>query len=321
MIGKNRTKQGPCETSMPDPLSGVVLEGGRVLLSGSRGMLGRVIGPCLSSKGYDVRGFDLDSGDICDVSWLEREFSEWRPDIFCNCAAYTRVDDAERNQESAFRVNGDALAGIAALCAATGAVLVHFSTDYVFDGCKRTPYVETDEPNPLSVYGRSKWKGEQHILDRGKGCTRFFIIRTSWLYGLHGPNFIATILDLAAKKTEISVVHDQKGTPTSCRDLSEAVLHLLRSGAFGVYHFSGEGSCTWYEIARASIELAERQGFRPKTRDIKPITTEEFNRPAPRPSFSVMDKTRYKGVTCAPVPHWLDSLEKFIISTLRHTEG
>lgn len=305
---------------MADPPSGGIRGDGRVLLSGARGMLGSVLGPYLSSKGYDVRGFDLDSGDICDVQWLEQVFSDWKPDIFCNCAAYTRVDDAERNQEAAFRVNGEALAGIAALCAATGAVLVHFSTDYVFDGCKRTPYVETDEPNPLSVYGKSKRRGEQHILDQGKGCTRSFIIRTSWLYGRHGANFITTLLDLAAKKTEISVVHDQKGTPTTCQDLSEAVFQLLRSGAFGVYHFSGEGSCTWYELARASIELAERRGFIPKTRDITPITTKEFNRPAPRPAFSVLDKTRYKDATGAPVPHWLDSLENFIFSALRLAE-
>ncbi|MGA1863573.1 MAG: dTDP-4-dehydrorhamnose reductase [bacterium] len=287
----------------------------KVLLSGSEGMLGHVIGPYLLSKGYRVRGFDLKDGDISDINWLEKLFSEWKPDIFCNCAAYTKVDDAETNQEEAFRVNGEALTGIIDLCAKEGAVLVHFSTDYVFDGTKSSPYVETDPPNPLSVYGKSKLAGERNILSQRKGYNRFYIIRTSWLYGHHGPNFISTILRLAAGKKDLDIVSDQKGSPTSCQDLAEAVYYLLKTETFGLYHFSGEGSCSWYELALKAIEIAKRRDFRLKIENIRPVKTENFRCPAPRPMFSVLSKSKYKDVTGKKVEHWIDSLERFIVST------
>ncbi|MGA1840502.1 MAG: dTDP-4-dehydrorhamnose reductase [bacterium] len=287
----------------------------KVLLSGSQGMLGHVIGPYLHSKGYQVRGFDLKDGDICNINWLEKLFSEWKPDIFCNCAAYTKVDDAETNQEEAFRVNGEALTGIIDLCAKEGAVLVHFSTDYVFDGTKRSPYVETDPPNPLSVYGKSKLAGERNIISQRDGYNRFYIIRTSWLYGHHGPNFISTILRLAAEKKDLDIVSDQKGSPTSCQDLAEAVYHLLKSETFGLYHFSGEGSCSWYELALKAIEIAKRRDDRLKIENIRPVKTENFKRPAPRPMFSVLNKSKYKAVTGKKVEFWTDSLERFIVST------
>lgn len=292
----------------------------KVLLSGANGMLGHVIGPYLYSKGYQVKGFDLKDGDISDINWLEKIFSEWKPNIFCNCAAYTKVDEAETNQAAAFRVNGEAMRGIIDLCERVGSVLVHFSTDYVFDGSKRIPYEETDLPNPLSVYGRSKWTGEKNILSQKEGYDRFYIIRTSWLYGHHGPNFISTILELAAKKSALDIVSDQKGTPTSCQDLAEAVYHLLKSDAFGLYHFSGEGSCSWYELALATIEIAKRRDFSLKAENIYPVTTEKSQRPAPRPLFSVLDKSKYKDVTGNKVNHWIDSLERFIISTTHDTE-
>ena len=291
-----------------------------VLLSGAKGMLGRVIEPYLSSKGYQVKGFDLDQGDICDTPWLEKEFLGFKPDIFCNCAAYTKVDEAEKNRSLAFRVNGEALKGIMALCAGSGAVLVHFSTDYVFDGTKNTPYQESDPPNPQSVYGQSKWEGEKVILSRQGGYNRFYIIRTSWLHGLHGPNFVSTILDLAQKKKDLDVVADQTGTPTFCEDLAEGVYQLLSSRRFGLYHFSGEGSCSWYELALAAIQMARERDFPLRIKHIHPVTTEQFKRPAPRPAFSVMDKTKYKEATGQKVPHWLDSLVKFIVSKVSNPE-
>jgi dTDP-4-dehydrorhamnose reductase len=292
----------------------------RVLLSGSQGMLGHVIGPYLHSKGYQVRGVDMEDGDICDINWLEKLFSEWKPDIFCNCAAYTKVDDAEANREEAFRVNGEALKGIIDLCAKEKTVLVHFSTDYVFDGSKRSPYVETDPPNPLSVYGKSKWTGEKNILSQREGYDHFYIIRTSWLYGHHGPNFISTILQLAAKKRDLDIVSDQKGSPTSCQDLAEAVYNLLKSKVFGIYHFSGEGSCSWYELALSVIEIAKRKDFSLKIENIRPVKTEKTKRPAPRPLFSVLDKSKYKDVTGKEVEHWTVSLERFIVSIVHDSE-
>jgi dTDP-4-dehydrorhamnose reductase len=292
----------------------------KVLLSGAQGMLGHVISPYFYSKGYQVKGFDLEDGDICDINWLEKLFTEWKPNIFCNCAAYTKVDEAEMNQEEAFRVNGEALTGIIDLCARAGSVLVHFSTDYVFDGSKRIPYEETDLPNPLSAYGKSKWAGEKNILSQKEGYNRFYIIRTSWLYGHHGPNFISTILQLATKKRDLDIVSDQKGSPTSCQDLAEAVYHLLKSDAFGLYHFSGEGSCSWYELALAAIEIAKRRDFSLKIENIRPVKTEKFKRPAPRPLFSVLNKSKYKDVTGKKVKHWIDSLEGFIISTVPDPE-
>jgi dTDP-4-dehydrorhamnose reductase len=292
----------------------------KVLLSGAKGMLGRVIETCLSSKGYDVKGFDLDEGDICDTPWLEEQFLVWKPDIFCNCAAYTKVDEAEKNRPLAFSVNGDALKGIMALCVRTGSVLVHFSTDYVFDGTKNSPYQESDQPNPQSVYGKSKWEGEKVILSHQWQYDRFYIIRTSWLHGLHGPNFVSTILDLAQKKKDLDVVADQKGTPTFCEDLAEGVYQLLRSRRFGLFHFSGEGSCSWYELALATIEMARKRDLPLRVKHIHPVTTEQFKRQAPRPPFSVMDKKKYKETTGQKVPHWLDSLEKFIISKVSDPE-
>jgi len=286
----------------------------KVLLSGSKGMLGSVIGPYLSSKGYEVKGFDLDEGDICDTAWLEKVFMEWQPAIFCNCAGYTKVDEAETHQSIAFRVNADALSGIMDLCANAGTVLVHFSTDYVFDGSKKMPYIETDPPNPISVYGQSKWAGEKNIFSHKERYDRFYLIRTSWLYGHHGPNFIATILELARKRKELNVVADQTGTPTSCQDLAKAVYALLQTERFGIYHFSGEGSCTWFEFALSIMDIAQKMDMELKVEHVRPVTTKEFNRPAPRPAFSVLDKSKYKTHTGEKVRHWLDSLEKFIIS-------
>ena len=224
------------------------------------------------------------------------------------------MDDAETHRSLAFRVNGDALSGIMDLCANAGTILVHFSTDYVFDGHKKTPYIETDPPNPISVYGESKWAGEKNIISHQGRYDRFYLIRTSWLYGHNGPNFIATILDLARKRKDLNVVADQKGTPTSCEDLAKAVYALLQSSTFGIYHFSGEGSCTWFEFALSIIGIAKKMHMDLKVAEVHPVTAKEFNRPALRPVFSVLDKSRYKEYTGETAPHWLDSLEKFLIS-------
>ncbi len=255
--------------------------------------------------------FDLPELDMTDSLSVHRVLGELGPDVIINCAAYTQVDKAEADEGTAMLVNGDGPGYLADVAKEVDAVLVHISTDYVFDGTKSTPYLEADVVGPQSAYGRTKLAGERAIID--SGLSEYFIIRTSWLYGPGGPNFVETMLRLAKEREEMCVVDDQHGTPTYTRDLARAIFALLRghslddgvdSAAFGIYHFSNSGECSWYGFALEIIEMARRRGFDLVVKNLKPITTEEYPLPAKRPAYSVFSKDKFMRQTGLMVRSW-----------------
>jgi len=247
-----------------------------ILVVGANGMLGRDL---LGLLGATARGVDIDGIDITSLESTERIIRTLRPKTVINCAAYTDVDGCETNVETAMQVNAEGVAHLAMATREIGARLVHISTDYVFDGGKGSPYVEDDAPCPLGVYGESKLAGE---MNAGFNPDHL-IVRTQWLYGLHGKNFVETMLRLAVEKDEVAVVDDQVGSPTWTGDLSQAVLALLHSGHRGVYHAANAGFCSWNEFAKAIFEEA---GLSVK---VNGMTTDELNRPARRPLYSTLD--------------------------------
>jgi dTDP-4-dehydrorhamnose reductase len=259
---------------------------------------------------------DLPEFDITDRSLVLSLIGQIDPDIIINCAAYTQVDKCEAEEALALKVNADGARFLAEAALATDAVLVHISTDYVFSGESAQPYAEEDPTGPLSAYGRTKLKGEQAILN--SGLKRFFILRTSWLYGPGGPNFVETILRLAKEREELKIVADQIGSPTYTGDLAKAIFTLLESEAddqkklYGIYHFSNSGDCSWYDFATEIVARAKDFGLEVKLNAIKPITTEEYPLPAVRPAHSVFNKSKYEAVAKEPIPQWQISLKNYL---------
>ncbi len=293
---------------------------GRVALIGANGMLGRMI-QALLPKGLELVCYDLPEFDMTDPSQVAAAFAQSCPDIVINCAAYTAVDACEDHEELATRVNAHGVALLAQSARELGATLVHISTDYVFSGEQERPYREDDATGPVSAYGRSKLKGEQAILE--SGLEKFFIIRTSWLYGPWGNNFVETILRLAAERQELDIVSDQVGSPTYTADLGKAVFQLLAAAAdprstvsspYGIYHFASAGCCSWYEFACAIVAEGRRLALPLKVREIRPIRTEDYPLPARRPANSVFDKAKYTATTGATAPNWHESLVRYLSS-------
>lgn len=252
--------------------------------------------------------------DITDREVVLRRIDEAGPDVIVNCGAYTKVDLAEKERERAYAVNRDGAGNLAEAANNSGSAFIHISTDFVFDGNKSTPYVETDMTNPLSVYGGSKYEGEEEIIKR---LTNHVIIRTSWLYGASGNNFVKTILKYAAERDKLRVVYDQTGTPTWTEDLADAIVNIIRalgSGRkdYGVYHYSNEGVASWYDFADLIIEEAGRAGADLKCRTIEPILTAEYPTPAKRPAYSVLDKGKIKKTFGVSIPCWRRSLRKML---------
>jgi dTDP-4-dehydrorhamnose reductase len=241
--------------------------------------------------------------DITDLEATKRAIAQARPDVVINCAAYTNVDGAETEPDSAYRVNALGTWNLALACQEVGAAMLLVSTDYVFDGMKGTAYDEYDTPNPQSVYGRSKYAGEQHLQ---QVLNQFYIVRTSWLYGHHGKNFVETILKAAAERPELKVVNDQWGCPTWTRDLAEAISRIIRTGRFGIYHATGQGECTWMDFAQAIVKLG---GLKTP---VLPQTTDELNRPAPRPRYSVMRNRALELSGVEALPAWKESLARYV---------
>ncbi len=289
-----------------------------IALIGANGMLASAVKRLLP-VGYQVHAYDLPMFDLTDP---EQVFTlrELNPAIILNCAAYTQVDGCESHRELAMRVNGEGPGFLAQLASEIDAVLVHVSTDFVFAGDKKTPYREDDPTGPLSVYGKSKLLGEQRIIE--SGLEKYFIVRTSWLYGLGGNNFVETMIRLAKERTELKVVDDQWGTPTWTDDLAEAIFKLLAvvdaphpspltpPSPYGIYHFSGEGECNWYQFAVEIIDQA-RHSESLKVENILPIPTEGYPLPAKRPAYSLLSKEKYKAVTGARIPDWRESLKNY----------
>ncbi|NVM20868.1 MAG: dTDP-4-dehydrorhamnose reductase [Desulfobacterales bacterium] len=276
----------------------------KVVVAGSKGMLAQDLIPLVKAE-HETFSFDIDEVDITNKESLFEFVSTIRPDIIINCAAYTLVDDAETHREAAFRVNAHGVQQLALACKEFGSILCHFSTDYVFDGKNTRPYRPDDEPNPISVYGESKQAGEvfvQSILNR------YYLIRTSSLYGKNGNNFVYAILRLAKNNEPLRVVQDQITSPTWTVNLAQGVMQLIGSGKFGVYHLTDrtQGGISWFEFAEEILKL---KGLSTK---IEPTTSREFISPAKRPACSVLDTTSFT-LSCGyePMP-WKESLKQFL---------
>lgn len=273
-----------------------------VLVTGARGMLGQDLVPYLEQQGHRVLAADLKELDITQPEAVLAFFTAHRPQVVIHGAAYTAVDKAESDAATAYLVNGYGTQNVAVACKAIDAAMVYISTDYVFNGTQPHPYLPNDPTAPLGVYGRSKLMGEwavQGILER------YFIVRTSWLYGKHGKNFVDTMIHLAQTQKELKVVADQKGSPTWTMTLAKALEQLIQTDQYGIHHCSDEGTCTWFDFAE---EILRQKGL---TTPVRPVTTEEFKRPAPRPQYSLLDKSslHHLGI---PLADWRESLSQYL---------
>lgn len=276
------------------------------MVIGARGMLGTDLMSALAAE--NPLGLDLPEMDITDPAQCQARVGDVRPEVIINAAALTNVDYCESHAEEAFRTNGRGTGNLAAAARSAGALLVYFSTDYVFDGAKREAYHEDDATNPLSVYGKSKLSGEEHVRSL---CPDHLILRTSWLFGCHGKNFIRTILGAARAGQSLRIVDDQRGSPTYTRDLAAATMALIEAGGRGTYHVTNSGSCTWYELALRSVEWAAVRGAR-----VLPVKTHEFPRPAPRPANSILAPTRLRSEGFPTLRPWQEAVRDYITSCL-----
>lgn len=287
-------------------------QGRRALLFGGGGMLGWEVVEGLSKAGFKVEAPSRQSADIVRPESIRRVLERDLPGVVINCAAYTAVDRAETEREAAFAVNRDGPAHLAAECARFGLPLIHISTDYIFNGQNDRPYKETDPPGPLNAYGLSKWEGEEAIRS---ALAEHIILRTSWLYGVRGSNFVKTILRAGREREELRVVSDQHGCPTWTRDLAGAIVRVAGlvyagsgyRGNWGAYHFCGRGITTWYAFTLAILERA-RQHESLKVQKVHPVPTTEYPTPAARPRWSVLDCRKIEEKLGISPPPWEVSL-------------
>ncbi|CAG7647694.1 dTDP-4-dehydrorhamnose reductase [Paenibacillus solanacearum] len=241
--------------------------------------------------------------DITDINQCKQQINNYQPDAIIHCAAYTAVDQAESDEDQVYLVNAYGTRNLAVAAEQQGSKLCYISTDYVFDGQASQPYKEYDNTNPTGVYGKSKRAGE--ILVQSL-ASRYFIVRTSWVYGLHGNNFVKTMLKLAKDRDHLKVVNDQIGSPTFTEDLAAFLLRLVATEKYGIYHASNSGKCSWFDFAKAIFEESDLQIA------VDPCTTEEFPRPAPRPNFSVMDHMSIRTNGFEDLRPWREALRDFL---------
>ncbi|MCF6367185.1 MAG: dTDP-4-dehydrorhamnose reductase [Bacteroidales bacterium] len=283
-----------------------------ILVTGSDGQLGSELKK-ISSEFIDFTFLftDVSDLDITDINALENYFANYKVDFIINCAAYTNVDKAETDKENADKINATAVQNLAFFSNKYKVPLIHISTDYVFDGISKIPYKETDNTNPQSAYGKTKLKGEKFA----KEAYKHIIIRTSWLYSSFGNNFVRTMLRLGKEKDEINVVSDQIGSPAYAKDLANVILSIINKSdrnidnfKTGIYHFSNEGSCSWYEFAK---EIFKQKKINCK---VNPIGSSEYPTPTKRPEYSLLDKSKIKETFKINIRYWKDSLKECLNS-------
>ncbi len=286
-----------------------------ILIIGCNGQLGTELGNQLTRgtsdlapipadyRGTSVTGLDVPDVDVTNLPELTRQIKAFAPDILFNCAGYTNVDGCETHADDAFRVNAIGTRNLAMAAESVGAKLIHLSTDYVFSGEGTSPYREFDLPNPQSVYGATKLAGEAYAQ---AFCSRWFVVRTSWLYGHHGKNFVKTMLRLAKEREEITVVDDQLGNPTNAADLAYHLLKIALTEEYGVYHCTGGGICSWYAFASRIVELS---GLPAR---VKPCTTAEYASPTKRPAYSALDHAMLRATVGDEMRPWQDALADFM---------
>jgi dTDP-4-dehydrorhamnose reductase len=280
-----------------------------IWVTGSRGMLGTDVVQVLEGSGFEVAGTDIEV-DITDLQALLEFAGKKRIDWIVNCAAYTAVDRAEDEPDRARALNAEGALNIARAAAESGACLVHISTDYVFDGSKKGSWLEDDPVNPECVYGRTKQEGEELV--RGT-LESHYIVRTSWLFGIHGKSFVSTMLGLFRKGARVRVVADQHGCPTSTLDLARGIEALIRGrGPSGTYHFCNTGETTWYEFARAIAEHAVERGLLEQPASIEPVETTGYPTPAKRPANSVLCTEKFRSTFGVTMKHWPEALREYL---------
>jgi dTDP-4-dehydrorhamnose reductase len=279
----------------------------KVLVIGANGQLGKSIQFYLDAKpsNTDFYFFSRADLDISNEAQMRSQLETIAPDYILNCSAYTAVDKAETESIQADLINHRAIQYLANIANELQATLIHISTDFVFDGSKNTPLHEDDICNPIGIYGQTKYAGEQAIT---KTTFKYFIIRTSWLYSDIGANFFTNITKYATDRDTLHIVYDQIGTPTLTYDLVAAILQLieLKSSAYGIYHFSNEGVCSWYDFAKELVSMQQIACT------ISPILSAQYPTPAKRPAYSVLDKNKIKSLLGITIPHWRESLSKLI---------
>ena len=276
----------------------------KLLITGAYGQLGNEMRVALQRyPQFEPLFTDVDTLDICNLQAIDAFVVANRPDAVVNCAAYTAVDKAEDDEALCRRVNCDAVRNLGVVAQKYGLKMVHISTDYVFDGTGYVPYTEDMPVAPNTVYGKTKLAGEQALLEV---CSRALIIRTAWLYSGFGNNFVKTMLRLGAERDHLNVVFDQIGTPTYAADLAEAILQILSADKFvpGIYHFTNEGVCSWYDFTTMIFRLAQVQCT------VSPIESKDYAYRTPRPHYSVLNKAKIKTVYGIEIPYWVDALER-----------
>ena len=277
-----------------------------ILVTGANGQLGNEM-QVLARENLQHTYFftDVQELDICDEQAVYAYVSEHKIDIIGNCAAYTAVDKAEDNVELCDKLDNIAPGYLARAAQANGAAMIQVSTDYVFDGTAHIPYTEEEPTCPASVYGSTKLAGEQNVMDH---CEKAMVIRTAWLYSIYGNNFVKTMIRLGQERDSLGVIFDQIGTPTYANDLAQAIFAAINKGVVrGIYHFSDEGVCSWYDFTIAIHRLAGIASCK-----VKPLHTADYPAKAPRPHYSVLDKTKIKDTFGIEIPHWEESLKRCI---------
>ncbi|MEI6554028.1 MAG: dTDP-4-dehydrorhamnose reductase [Paludibacter sp.] len=277
-----------------------------ILITGSKGQLGNEMQQAaVRYPQFNYIYTDVDELDICDKTALNAFVKANSVDFIVNCAAYTAVDKAEDDVELCYKINSDAVRNIGEVATSNGIKVVHVSTDYVFDGTNHIPYTENQEVCPATVYGKSKLAGEQALIEN---CKEVVIIRTAWLYSSFGNNFVKTMMKLGTERDSLNVIFDQIGSPTYAADLAEAILKVISAENFvpGIYHFSDEGVCSWYDFTKTIHKIA---GI---SCNVQPIESKDFPARTPRPHYSVLNKAKIKSTYGITIPHWEESLEKCI---------